>query len=440
MIKRTKNIVSLALCLCILISLAACTRIEPLPHPLARISTITNAKALEAPEYGKRDVAATKAANGANDFAFRLSGALAENAGSENFVCSPYSVWLPLAALLNATDEEHRDALLAALGTSGVSVEDVNRATSRMLYDLTKLDAKKYNENAHNPLQIANAIFVDMNVRIKREFAQAFMDYFRGTTMNVDFDSKDAVDAVNQWASDNTDGLITDIIQEFNPDTVAAIANAIYFSDRWGWEFNPDETVEDTFHAPGGDITAFFMKREGVQLPYYEDAKVQAMPLYFKSGGGMYIILPKKGGATELLSSMDSAYFEKIQSGLEYKTGKLLLPRFSIESGVMDLKDMLIKLGVPLFDEINSPLTGGLIEENVPVWLSSAVQKAVIEVDEKGTTAAAVTVMAADATSSLPEPTKPFEMICDRPFVFILCEPTYDGGSQILFTGVVNRP
>jgi len=81
-----------------------------------------------------------------------------------------------------------------------------------------------------------------------------------------------------------------------------------------------------------------------------------------------------------------------------------------------------------------------LIEENIPVWLSSAVHKAVIEVDEKGTTAAAVTVMAVEAGAAMPEPTESFEMNCNKPFVFVLYGNTYDGGNQILFTGIVNQP
>ena len=437
--KRTKTALALALCLCTLLSLAACRRPLPLPKPLMRTSTVASIKTLTAPEYGKRDESAVTVANGANDFAFSLSTTLVENVGNDNFVCSPYSVWLPLAALLNATDAQYKEALLSALGSSGITEAEVNNAASRMLFDLTKLRNEEYGEY-HNPLQIANAIFVGIDVTLKKDFAQTFMDYFRGTTINVDFSSQDAVDAVNQWASENTDGLITDIVQEFDPQTVAAIANAIYFSDRWQWEFNPDQTMEDIFHAPDGDTTAFYMLREGDTLPYYEDGLVKAMPLTFKTGGCMYIILPKSGTANELLASMDSEYFSKIQNGLDLQTGKLLLPRFSIESGVMDLKDTLVALGVPLFDEAAAPLTGGLIEQSTPVWLSAAVQKAVIEVDEKGTTAAAVTVMDIAAGADMPEPTVPFEMVCDIPFVFLLTERTYDGGAQILFTGVVNRP
>jgi serine protease inhibitor len=86
-----------------------------------------------------------------------------------------------------------------------------------------------------------------------------------------------------------------------------------------------------------------------------------------------------------------------------------------------------------------APLTGGLVEENIPVWLGGAVQKAVIKVDEKGTTAAAVTILPAPGATP-PTPTEPFVMNCNKPFVFVLYDRTDDGGNQILFTGIVNQP
>jgi len=439
MVKCIRNAGVLLICLCILVSLSACDfGTQGDNRLLARVVTV-NAKALEAPTYGKQDTRVGATANGANDFAFRLSAALMENVGSENFVCSPYSVWLPLAALVNATDAKDRGTLLSALGVSGIAESDLNKAASRMLYDLMKLRDKENPELYHNPLQIANAIFVGLDVTLRNDFAQTFMDYYRGSSINVDFTSRVAVDAVNQWASENTEGLIDNLIQGFDPETVAVIANAIYFSDRWQWEFDPDQTTEDTFHAPAGDTTAFYMLREGNSQDYYEDDRVQAMPLRFKTGGCMYILLPKTGDAVQLLSSMTNDYFDEIQTNSISATGKLLLPRFSIENEINGLKEALELLGVSLFDSNSAVLTGGLIEEDIPVWLSGAIQKAVIHVDEEGTTAAAVTILPAPGAMP-PQPTEPFEMNCNRPFVFILCERTYDGGNQILFTGVVNQP
>jgi serpin B len=397
-----------------------------------------NAIELQSPRYGEQDPAAKTVAGGANDFAFRLSAMLAENVDNDNFVCSPYSIWLPLSALVNATNIQNKAALLTTLGSAGITEEDINRAASQMLYDLTNIRAKEYGEY-HNPLKIANAIFVGNDVTIKNNFAQIFMNYYRGSSINVDFSSPGAVNAVNRWASENTDGLITNLVQEFVPLTVAVIANAIYFSDKWSTEFNPERTEEQIFHAPSGETTVFYMLREGNSQTYYEDNRLQAMPLYFTSGGGMYIILPKICSAAELLSSMTNDYFNEIQVDSILAAGKLLLPRFSVESNITGLDKTLEMLGIPLFDKYSAPLTGGLIEEDTPVYLSDVVQKAVIHIDEKGTTAAAVTSMSAPALSIL-RPTDNFEMICDKPFVFILFDYTYDGGAQILFTGIVNKP
>ena len=449
MMRRKNAAIILPVCMGIIIAFAACTPntgntetggSTKTGNPI-KIVPITP-KALLSPD--DIDMAARTAAAGANDFAFRLSAALVKNQDDANFVCSPYSVWMPLAALLNATNAENKEALLAALGAAGITEADMNRAASRMLYDMTKLGNKEYEKyiedyKYYNPLRIANAIFVDKTVTLRTDFAQTFMDYYRGASINVDFTSRNAVDAVNQWASDNTEGLITNLIKEFSQDTVAAIANAIYFSDRWSWEFNSSQTTEDIFHAPKGDGTAWYMLRQGEAL-YYEDDKVQAMPLSFKLDGGMYIILPKDGNATELLSSMTADYFREIRHNTERAEGKLLLPRFSIETKIDSLADALKELGVPLFDAESAPITG-LIKE-YPLFISDAIQKAVIKVDEEGTTAAAVTVLGMDgaAGGEEPPPPKPFEMICDKPFVFILYEYTVDGGAQILFTGVVNQP
>jgi serpin B len=439
--KKSKIARVLPICLCAGALLAGCGG----PNALNASMSVVKVEAaeLQAPVYGEQDPAAATAAKGANDFAFRLSAALAGKAGDENFICSPYSVWAPLAALVNATGAQSKPALLEALGAPGGGEADINRAASRMLYDLTKSRdkefAEEYHESYHNPFKIANAIFVSKDETLRRDFAQTFMDFYRGNAINVDFGSDDAVRAVNRWASENTDGLITDLVREFDPETVAAIANAIYFSDRWQWEFDPEETAEGVFHAPTGDQTAFYMLREGSAQTYYEDDQVQAMPLRFKTGGGLYVILPKDGGAAALLSAMTDDYFDEIQRDSIQATGKLLLPRFSIESDVMELGETLSALGVQLFDKAAAPLTDGLIEADIPVWLTNAVQKAVIHVDEKGTTAAAVTVMPA-AGAGMPLPAEPFEMVCDTPFVFVLYERTYDGGSQVLFTGIVNQP
>lgn len=408
-----------------------------------------DARALEEPSWGEENPMLQKAASGANDFAFELSKNLVKKDKKENFICSPYSAWLPLAALVNGTEEAQKEALLQALQVPGMKEEDLNRAVSQMLYQLTRERAqqlaKETGEEIHIPLKIANAIFVGNNVTLDGDFAQTFMDYYRGESINVNFASKEAVREINKWASEHTEGLIDNIVEGFDPNTVSAIANAIYFSDRWQGEFDPKQTSEDVFHGTKGKKTASFMLREGDHMNYYEDDTLQAMPLSFKSGtggSGMYILLPKNGDGVGLLSSMTNEYFQEIDNGVEKRKGKLLLPRFSIESDTMSLKESLEAIGVSLFDEKEAPLDK-VIEEPSPLWVSDAVQKAAIKVDEKGTTAAAVTVIMMDTKSAEAEriePEEPFEMICNKPFVFALYDNVAGAGKQVLFTGVVNQP
>jgi len=394
---------------------------------------------------GEHDPAATAVARGANDFAFRLGATLLEGVGHDNFVVSPFSVWMPLAALVNATQQPLRPALIETLGAGGSSTEDINRAASRMLFDLTNDRPRReslgqWHGSEESALHIANAIFVDYNWPLRREFAQTFADFYRGSSMNLDFETPEAVDAVNQWASDNTNGLIDEVIREFDPDAIAAVANAIYFSGAWLDEFDPDNTERGTFYSPAGEREVYFMRQHRL-FTYFEDEQVQAVNLGFVCGSGMKIILPKDGDAVGLLSSMTGGCFERMRNDSVLGEGMLKLPRFSIENTIDNLANALIAMGVPLFDKGARPLTGGLVyDDGYPVWLGGAVQVAMIEADEEGATAAAVTVMEVFGILSVPNPEATFVMICDTPFAFILHSGTRDGGRQVLFMGVVNQP
>ncbi|MDR0382081.1 MAG: hypothetical protein LBH86_08845 [Oscillospiraceae bacterium] len=358
---------------------------------------------------------------------------LAEQKPGDNFVYSPLSVWLPLAALVNGTDAKDKDALLDTLGAGGMTEKQINAYAQMLLYRISGEANREHEPEYKSPLQIANALFVSRDETVKPSFAQTFADHYLGAVFNVDFTSQDAADAVNAWGREHTDGLIEKVIEHFDPNTVAAIANAIYYADHWAWAFSEIDTKSGAFRAEDGNATADYMRRAGDAQLYYEDDRMQAMPLDLQNGGRMWILLPRSESATELYLRMTADYFAEIGEGTTAQTGKLLLPKFEM-SNMLDLRDALTALGIPLVDGHLSPITE-LLASDVGLHISDARQNAMIKVDEKGTTAAAVTVMVVRESAVIPKPIDGFEMICDKPFVFIL-----EDCGQILFSGVVNNP
>lgn len=385
------------------------------------------------------DPASEKAAMGANDFAFRLASALAADAKGENFFISPFSVWLPLAALVNATKESGREELLEAISVGGLSPDDIDKASSRLLYSLTNVRSAELDpEGFKSPVKIANAVFVGRDWILNLDFSRKFLDYYRGTSFEVDFLSPLAVDAVNNWVDENTEGKIANIVSEFTPDTVAVLANAIFMSDSWVHAFPEDATKPGAFHGPKGDVETLLMEKSET-FSYYEDAAIQAAALPLVNSSGLYVIVPKSGDPYSVLDSLSGARLEEINQKSQRRQGRVVLPRLKIQSETLELGPVLEKLGVKLFDPSAALLTGGLVEGAEPVFLSKAFHKAMIEIDENGLTAAAATIMVAATRAMLPEG-EPFELICDKPFLMVVYGKSRDNPVQVLFTGIVNDP
>ncbi len=70
------------------------------------------------------------------------------------------------------------------------------------------------------------------------------------------------------------------------------------------------------------------------------------------------------------------------------------------------------------------------------VYISDVLHKAVVEVNEKGTEAAAATAVTIRLTSAMPVG-KPFHMVVDRPFLIAIVD---DDTGMIVFIGGINDP
>ncbi len=403
--------------------------------------------------------------DGVNGFALRFTRQMLEEKGmAENLIVSPFSVWLPLTALANATDEEAMEELLSALGLSDADMAVQNGLTEQMIRSLQQEERREwlrqYGEEMDSPLKIANAVFVGKDMKLQKAFKSVFTDVYQGRIFRVDFADDGAVEQVNAWASEQTDGEIQDLISHFEPETVAALANAVYFSDGWSEEFSEELTKDDLFCGADGEETVPFMNGEFDSIPYYAGDGFEMASLPTQNGGRLMLLLPAEEGeaaeslpggeatsgdgtaekpgpgrsAEEVLAGLDPPELNRLLDA-DRTAVHLSLPRFRLESDTFSVLETLEAMGVPLSDDRN-PHIDGLA--NRPLYLSQAVQKAMLEADEKGLTAAAVTALMM-AEGALMDPPEPVELKFDRPFAFLLTADGGDAGPVVLFSGVVNR-
>lgn len=370
---------------------------------------------------------AKKTAAELNEFSLEMGSRLYQEYEGENFVCSPISLWLPLAALLNASDETAQEELLKSLGLEGMTVEEVNEAASRMLYSLI-------GEEGGSALQIANIIYVDEKYNVNPDFEEVFLDYYRGRCMALNFSDPKAVDVINEFISEKTGGEIKKMLTGLDANMAACIINTVYFKDEWTKKFEQDDTKEEVFYTENGETQAEYMRHFSERLNYFESDRLQAVWLEFKKGEKLLILLPKNETAGELYSTIDRKEIQEIAEESNVEEVTLWLPKFSIETGIMDLTGLLQDMNVPLIDAQRSDITG-LVDGDL--YISKAEQKVVFKIDEEEVTAAAATGM---EMNYMGLPSEPAVIKCNKPFLFFLISETYDGGEQILFSGVVNKP
>jgi serine protease inhibitor len=238
--------------------------------------------------------------------------------------------------------------------------------------------------------------------------------------------------------NEKTHGRIPSIISgPIDANTQLYLANAVYFKGKWLEPFEVKATKERPFHLPGRRQKNVPIMVRGGSFSYRHGSGYQAVRLpYMDPELGMYVLLPDPDSSLKkLLSILNGDNWQRVTlPGFSEKSGTLELPRFKLDYGV-DLKPPLKALGVKTaFDQDKSDFRA---LSNEQTFISEACQKAFVEVNEEGTEAAAVTVMAVQKREISINAPKPFEMIVDRPFLFII----EDGASHsILFMGAIFDP
>lgn len=244
----------------------------------------------------------------------------------------------------------------------------------------------------------------------------------------LDFRDPDAPERVNAWAAGHTRGMIPRIVDQFDPYEVFALADAAYFDGAWTEPFDPADTEPRPFTRPdGSQVHVPTMHADG-RFDYFEDEAVQAVRLPY--GGDAEVcfvaVVAREGTEPPRIDDWDALETTS-------RPGSVALPRFQAMSS-LELSEPLKALGLgPAFTEGRD--FDGLFSGGEPKALGRVLHRARVDVDERGTRAAAVTVVTAIAAAYRPE--TPFELRLDRPFLWAI-EDRRTG--TLLFLGIVTDP
>lgn len=423
-----KRIVACAALAAIMIGFSSCGKVlyvESLKDPDTSEEKIPDGNNDENPEDNPRKELTLAASSQAilqhtNTFAFQFLSRI--NASVEgDYIVSPLSVQFLLGMLLNGAQGKTADEICQVLGYGAGEVDAVNEFARSMMEQLPALDKK-------TKLNIANAIVVNQRFPIKDAFKADVVKYYDAEVSNKDFLDPATVDAINQWASDHTNGLIQKVLDSLNAADLAILMNALYFKGSWMAPFAKDNTTREKFRKESGETAEVdMMKKYNTSLGYREGDGFRAVSLPYGNGAySMVILLPDTGKKpADVIAALDTLDWPDFLKTLYHRPVNLWFPKFKTGTTVV-LNYLLSEMGMPLAFTEFADLKA---LSDYALCLTSVKQDAVIIVDEEGTEAAAVTIGMVGTTSVPPQP---IDFRADRPFLYLITES--DTGT-ILFAG-----
>lgn len=363
-------------------------------------------------------------------FALNLFHAVHNNADpADNLFLSPYSIAAALAMTANGAADETLTEMQQTLQMHGLSLEEMNRGY-QVLTDLLAHSGEEVK------VSIANSLWAREGLSFHDAFLENVRTYYDAEVTSLNFQSDAAANRINAWVHKQTRGKIPSIIDGPIPgDAILYLLNAIYFEANWAKPFREEATKTKPFALPDGSKKEVPMMVNSGQFQYLEGDGFQAIRLPYQGHRmSMLVFLPDQNSNLEqLISKLTADQWKEWLDSFARASGALEMPRFKLEFET-SLKETLEQMGMKTAFHPQAAQFSNMISLYENVYLKDAKHKAYIEVEEKGTVAAAVTSIEAGAASA---PAKTFQMIVDRPFFFAIHD---QGTDAILFMGTVTNP
>jgi len=357
-------------------------------------------------------------------FGWNYFKAAIDNTAGENSVVSPLSMEFALALTANGTAGTTRSEILAALGFGADDITDMNSYFKTISSDISSL-------NPDCKLQIANSIWANtdaLSFEFLPSFQQTAAEVFAAesrTTNDMNY-----VADINAWCNKHTSGMIPEFLKKTEKPKTFALINALYFNGKWAHKFDKKDTKPQIFHNEIGDIKATpFMYLSDVRFKYTDREHAQIVELPYKGGTfSMCLIVPHEDSSIDAaITDISDGGWANVLAQMDSTNVRLSMPKFKVEYN-HDCRDALSSLGIndlyglnPDFSPMTATAIGGV----------QVIQGCVVDVNEDGTEAAAVTLIGGDGTCAAQETAI---IKADRPFIYLIQE---NSTGAILFIGKI---
>ncbi len=366
-----------------------------------------------------------------NKFAFNfLNATIQQDNSNNNKLISPLSIYLALSTVYNGTDNATKDSIAKTLQLSGIDINDLNAICKSIITQLP-------DEDSRVQFSIANSIWYNQNIQPLNTFLQTGKSYYNALIQSLDFNDLSSVNTINNWAAQNTNNKIKSIISNISSDDLMYLINAIYFNGKWQYAFASSNTHNADFYLQDGSSKSVPFMTQDATFNFYTDSLLSLIELPYGSGNSysMYIALPKNH--QQLVNTFSALMNEKTLSDAISKMSKLNvhlnIPEWEYGYALNDMKPELATLGMGLAFNKSADFSNMYNPDQVKPYITQAIHKTYIKVNEEGTEAAAVTAIGIGTTAIL----NPYFFTADHPFLYTIIEKQT---GAVLFTGIVNDP
>ncbi|CAC5373653.1 unnamed protein product [Mytilus coruscus] len=335
---------------------------------------------------------------------------------TESTCVSPYSLISALLLLMVGANGRTKTQISTAIFNDSKLPDNKKFEKYRELSDQLM-----HNKGDELEFKVANKMFVNKKFTLRKKVQRQAREFFLSDIGYKDFTKpKQAASFMNSYIAKQTNNKIKDLIswKWLNSITAMVLVNSVYFKGEWKTKFDPSNTKKEYFFVSKQKTVKVDMMNVKQSVLYVSKDDFSAVSLPYKGDNfDMVFILPKENdGLRRLEEKLSSDLIKSVNSNLKTAMIQISIPKFTFESE-FDLKLVLPQLGIEdIFNQANADFSTLLQEQTDKVYVSRAIHKVFIEVNEEGTEAAAATAIVAQVRSANMQ----LNFVANHPFLFYI--------------------